>query len=47
MARGGQPAVRIVPVAHPPFLTGMLDGKGGALPDFLEPMPEDELRRRE
>ena len=44
IARGGQPVVRIVPVAHRPFLIGMLDGRGGTLPDFLEPMSEEELR---
>ncbi len=44
IARGGQPAVRIVPIAHRPFQLGLLDGKGGTLPDFLEPMTEAELR---
>lgn len=44
IARGGQPVARIVSVAHRPFQIGLMDGKGGALPDFLEPLPEDELR---
>lgn len=44
LARSGRPVARIVPVAHRRFLLGMMDGRGGKLPDFLEPMSEEELR---
>ncbi len=44
LARGGRAVARIVPIAGRRFLIGMMDGKGGALPDFLEPMSEEDLR---
>jgi len=45
IARGGQPVARIIPAAGPKpvFRIGLADGEAGQLPDFLEPMPEDEL----
>ena len=44
IARGGQPVVRIVPAVSPnPFRIGLADGEIGCVPDFLEPMAEDEL----
>ena len=44
IARGGQPVVRIISaVKTPKFQIGLADGEGGRIPDFLEPMPEDEL----
>ena len=45
IARDHKPAVRLVPVeAHQPFPFGLLRGKVGATPDFLEPMDEEDLR---
>ena len=44
LARSGRAVVRIVPVASRRFLIGMMDGIGGELPDFLEPMSEQELQ---
>jgi prevent-host-death family protein len=45
IAKGDQPAVRLVPVAKSGFKFGTLKHLlKGPIPDFLEPMPEDELR---
>jgi prevent-host-death family protein len=44
IARGGHPVVRLVPVTAPAgFRIGLADGAAGPLPDFLAPLPEDEL----
>ena len=45
IARGGQPVVRLVPAvgSSPAFRIGLADGEAGCIPDFLEPMPEEEL----
>ena len=45
IARGGQPVARIIPAAglKPVFRIGLADGAAGQAPDFLEPMPEEEL----
>ena len=45
IARGGQPVARIIPAAglKPAFRIGLADGAAGELPDFLEPMYDDEL----
>ena len=45
IARGGRPVARIVPAAglKPVVPIGLADGVAGELPDFLKPMPEDEL----
>ena len=45
IARGGQPVARIIPAAglKPSFRIGLADGTAGKAPDFLEPMPDDEL----
>lgn len=45
IANEGMPAVRIVPVesVHKTFRFGILAGKLGAVPDFLEPMSEEDL----
>ncbi len=44
IARGGHPVVRLVPVTAPAgFRIGLADGAAGTLPDFLAPLPEDEL----
>jgi prevent-host-death family protein len=44
IARNSEPVVRLVPVAKNGFRMGMLQGLGGEIPDFLEPMSEEELR---
>ena len=45
IANEGMPAVRIVPVdsVRKTFRFGILAGKVGTVPDFLEPMSEEEL----
>ena len=41
---GNHTAVRIVPVPKSkPFAFGLLEGKVATLPDFFEPMSEDDL----
>lgn len=47
IARNSEPVVRLVPVARSGFRMGMLQGLVTQLPDFMEPMPEEELRLRE
>jgi prevent-host-death family protein len=49
IANDGEPAVRIVPVAaeHKTFVFDLLEGKIASIPDFLEPLSEDELARWE
>lgn len=45
IAKGKEPAVKLVPVEQARFISGILKGivpPGG--PDFLEPMSEEELR---
>ena len=44
IARGDQPVVRLVPVKAGQFKRGLLKGKIGTVPDFLEPMDEDDLK---
>lgn len=44
IARGKKPVVRLVPIGKKPFTLGILDGKLGEGPDFMEPMSEEELR---
>ena len=44
IARGNTPVVRLVPVERKRFRFGLLEGKVGSVPDFLEPMDDDELR---
>jgi prevent-host-death family protein len=43
IARGGQPVVRLVPIVATGFRFGLAQGEGGALPDFLAPLSEEEL----
>lgn len=45
LARGGNPVVRIVPAVplKPKFRFGIAAGEVERVPDFLEPMSEDEL----
>jgi prevent-host-death family protein len=44
IARGDKPVVRLVPVERKPFRFGGLEGQLGEIPDFLEPMDEEDLR---
>jgi prevent-host-death family protein len=44
IARGSKPVVRLVPIERKPFKFGILkDVLKGEIPDFLEPMSEEEL----
>jgi prevent-host-death family protein len=45
LARGGHPVARIVPAipSKPKFRFGVAAGEVNRVPDFLKPMPEDEL----
>lgn len=45
LARGGHPVVRMVPAlpAKPGFRFGVATGEVDRVPDFFEPMPEDDL----
>ncbi len=44
IAKDGEPMVRLVAVTKRKFRFGSLEHLKGTVPDFLEPMPEDELR---
>ena len=43
IAKGSHPMVRLVPIKAGQFKIGLLAGKLGKIPDFLEPMSEDDL----
>ncbi len=44
IAKGEKPVVKLVPVEKRPFKFDLLAGRvTGPIPDFLEPMSEDEL----
>ncbi|MBE7209508.1 MAG: type II toxin-antitoxin system prevent-host-death family antitoxin [Gluconacetobacter diazotrophicus] len=43
IAKGSKPVVRLVPVVREPFRIGLLAGRLGTAPDFLEPLADDEL----
>ncbi len=43
IARNSHPVVRMVPVVKSGFRMVVLQGALNDLPDFLEPMPEEEL----
>lgn len=45
IARDGQPVARLVPVSveRRTFKFGILEGKLGKMPDFFEPMSEEDL----
>lgn len=44
IARGRTPVVRLVPIRQHAFRFGVLEDRlGGEIPDFLEPLDEDEL----
>jgi prevent-host-death family protein len=45
IARGNKPVVRLVPVAEKRRIVyGLLPELAGTVPDFLEPMSEEELQ---
>ena len=43
LAKGSKPAVRLVAIPQGGFKFGILDGQVGTAPDFLEPMPPEDL----
>lgn len=43
IAKGAKPAARLVAIPQSGFKLGILDGKLGTPPDFLEPMPAKDL----
>ncbi len=44
IARGDKPVVRLVPVEKKPFRFGLLaEELKGSMPDFFEPMDEEDL----
>ena len=43
IAKGSKPAVRLVAIPQSGFRFGGLAALGGTVPDFLEPMAEDDL----
>ena len=44
IAKGDKPVVKLVPVDRPGFKFDLLAGRfTGPIPDFLDPMSEDEL----
>lgn len=44
IAREGKPAVKLVVVQPRKFKIGLLEGQLGDVPDFFEPMSEEDLR---
>jgi prevent-host-death family protein len=48
IARGRKPVVRLVPIPQRTFKIGLLKGQlKGPVPDFIEPMDEQDLELRE
>lgn len=47
IARGGRPVVRVIPAQSkgPAFRIGIAEGEVARIPDFLEPMADDEIAR--
>ena len=43
IAKGTKPMVKLVPIPQGKFRIGILDGKLGKGPDFLEPMDDADL----
>ena len=43
IAKGSKPVVRLVAIPQTDFKLGLLTGKVGTTPDFLEPLDVDEL----
>ncbi len=44
IARKNVPVVRLIPIPKGKFRFGTLSHLAGTVPDFFEPMPEEELR---
>ena len=44
IAKGGRPAVRLVPLPQSGFRLGVVKGRLDTSPDFHEPLSDDELR---
>ncbi|GHC54275.1 type II toxin-antitoxin system Phd/YefM family antitoxin [Neogemmobacter tilapiae] len=44
IARDNEPMVRLVPIHKGKFRMGGLEHLAGTVPDFLEPMSEEDLR---
>jgi prevent-host-death family protein len=44
IARDNAPVVRLMPIRKGKFRNGTMSHLAGTVPDFFEPMPEDELR---
>lgn len=47
ISRGPVPVVRLVPISQSRFGFGILEGHVGGVPEFLDPMPLDELNKWE
>lgn len=43
IAKGSKPMVRLVPIPQSRFKIGILDKKAGHVPDFFEPLADEEL----
>ena len=43
IAKGNKPVVKLVAIPQGKFKMGMLEGIVGEVPDFFEPMSEEEL----
>ncbi len=43
IAKGDKPVVKLVPISKNRLKAGILKGQLGQVPDFLEPMSEEEL----
>lgn len=43
IARGAVPVARLVAIPPASFRLGLLEGRLGALPDFLAPLPPEDL----
>lgn len=43
IAKGNKPVVRLTPVPQSSFKLGLMAGQIGTCPDFLEPLPEEDL----
>ena len=45
IAKGAKPVVKLVPIQKKPFKLGILASElAGEVPDFFEPMSEDDLK---
>ena len=44
ITKGAKPVVRLVPIPQSGFRFGLLEEKVGTVPDFFEPMSEEDLK---